>query len=225
MAVRSCVLFFLLAAWTGLAAGLAPAVSAEVGRCAPPAVGLSYKIFNDEDDVGALTLKVTRQSGTTTLDVAMDISLRLFAIQAYEYRHRSRETWAGGALVRSQGRSVDNGQTKEVEMKNLGDRYLVLSDDGPIRQRGVRLSELIWCEALARSGRVISTLTGSVDDYPFHFVGAEALVHNGRTVPTRHYRFRRKKRSGDIWYDGDGVALRVTYPTRYFTLAAFVRND
>jgi len=214
----SCLLIGL-AAWFA-----APELRAETRACQPPEGGLSYRIYNDSDDVGDLTLKVTDTDDATTIDVAMDISISLFAITAYEYRHRSRETWADGALVRSRAKSEDNGRTKEVEMTNLGDRYLVISDDGPIRMQGARLSELIWCEALARSGKVISTLTGSIDDYPFRFVGTEALAHNGANVTARHYRFSHKKRDGDIWYDADGVALRVRYPTRYFSVASFVRN-
>jgi len=198
---------------------------AEPATCPPPERGLNFSILNDQSDVGELSLTVTRSDVTTTIDLAMDIKISLFAIPAYRYRHRSREIWTAGALLHSRARSDDNGRIKEVEMKNLGDRYLIHSDDGPIRMQGARLSELLWCEALAKTGPVISTLTGSLDDYPFTFIGAEMLAHKGRSVATRHYRFTRSKRSGDIWYDGDGVALRVTYPTRYFTMAAFVRND
>jgi hypothetical protein len=193
--------------------------------CPPPEAGLSYAIFNNEDDVGELSVLVRRGDGVTTIDLLMDISISLFAIPVYKYKHRSREIWAAGALVRSHAVSIDNGRTTKVEMKNLGERYLVEADDGPIRTQGARLSELLWCEALARTGTVISTLTGGIETYPFEFIAEEALAHNGRSVAARHYRFTRKKRTGDIWYDGDGIALRVTYPTRYFTLASFVRKD
>ncbi len=202
--------------------------TAQPATCPPPEQGLNFSIFNDQDDVGELSLIVTRattNTATTTIDLAMDIKISPFAFPAYRYHHRSREVWTAGALLHSRSRSDDNGRIKEVEMKNLGDRYLVHSNDGPIRMQGARLSELLWCEALAKSGPVISTLTGSLDDYPFTFIGAETLAHKGRDVAARHYRFTRSKRVGDIWYDDDGVALRVTYPTRYFTVAAFVRDD
>jgi hypothetical protein len=206
---------------------LLPTVSASraaVERCRLPEAGLHYTIFNDRDDVGDLNLKVKHEPDITTIDVAMDIKISILAIPAYSFRHRSQEIWTGGQLVRSQARSVDNGRTKDVKMQNLGDRYLVESDDGPIRMTGARLSELIWCEALIKQGKVISTLTGSVDDYPFDFVGDENLDHRGQMIATRHYRFTRKKRTGDIWYDRDGVVLRVDYPTRYYTTASFVRK-
>jgi len=204
---------------------LLSAASAAVEACRLPDAGLHFKIFNDRDDVGDLSLKVERNPDVTTIDVAMDIKISILAIPAYSFQHRSREFWTGGLLVRSQARSVDNGRTKDVKMQNLGDRYLVESDDGPIRMTGARLSELIWCEALIKQGKVISTLTGSIDDYPFDFVGDENLEHLGRRVATRHYRFTRKKRTGNIWYDRDGVVLRVDYPTRYYTTASFVRRD
>ncbi len=202
--------------------------TAQPATCPPPERGLNFSILNDQDDVGELSLTVARATttdATTTIDLAMDIKISLFAFPAYRYHHRSREIWSAGALLHSRSRSDDNGRIKEVKMKNLGDRYLVHSNDGPIRMQGARLSELLWCEALAKSGPVISTLTGSLDDYPFTFIGTEMLAHKGRAVAARHYRFTRSKRTGDIWYDDDGVALRVTYPTRYFTIAAFVRDD
>jgi hypothetical protein len=190
--------------------------------CPLPAETLNYTIFNDEDDVGGLELAINRAGDQATVKVSMKILVRILMVPAYRFKHSSTEVWAGDRLASLTAQTSDNGDDFAISMKQTGDSHEIQSADGLARQTGTRLTELLWCEGAAKSGAIISTLTGNVSDIPIDFIGKEDIQQNGRTIATRHYRFTRKKRVGDFWYDKAGKLVKLSYPTRYFSVAHFV---
>jgi hypothetical protein len=217
-----------MARTTGLLAAaiywvVVPPAAAEI--CPLPGETLNYTIFNDEEDVGGLELAFNRNGDQATVNVSMKILVRILMVPAFRFKHSSTEVWSQERLKTLIANTSDNGDRFAISMKQVGDQHEIKSEDGLNTHKGTRLTELLWCEGAARGGAVISTLTGNVSDIPINFIGQEDIELNGRTIPTRHYRFVRKKRVGNFWYDEDGVLVKLTYPTRYYSVASFVLQD
>jgi hypothetical protein len=199
-------------------------VWAATNICPLPPENLRFTIFNNEDDVGALDLVFADKGNRRTLDISMQIKVRILFVTAYRFRHNATETWSAAGLNSLSSETNDNGREYVVSIKPEGTGHQVRSNEGNVLTTGTRLTELIWCEKSARGGKVISTLTGSVDDIPIDYIGPETISIDGHDHTARHYRFVRKKRTGHFWYDKNGVLLKLTYPTRYFTVARFERR-
>jgi hypothetical protein len=199
--------------------------SARAELCPLPAEDLSYSIFNDDTEVGDLNLVFDRKSDQTMVSISMDILVRVLFFKAYSFSHTSQEIWTGDGLKTLSARTDDNGDNFSIAIKRLNQTQEITSNEGRVEHPGVRLTELIWCEGAARGGKIISTLTGHIDDIPINFLGEEEIDVNGQTTKARHYRFVRKKRVGDFWYDVHGKLLKLAYPTRYYSTARFVRKN
>ena len=192
--------------------------------CPLPRTPLSFDILNEHDNVGALNLAFTRDGDKTRINISMHILVKVLFVEAYKFRHNSTEHWHGPRLEKLTAETSDNGDDFAITVTRTGDDHLVHSHEGEARHRGVRLTELLWCEAAVKSGPVLSTLTGHLDDIPIERLGPEDIEHDGKTVTANRYRFVRKKRTGNVWYDRNGVLLKLTYPTRYYTVASFSRT-
>ena len=193
--------------------------------CPLPSETLNYTIFNDDDNVGGLELAFNQNKDQATVQVSMKILVRVLLIPAYRFKHSSVEVWSGDRLKSLTAQTSDNGDDFAITMKQVGDHHEVQSGDGLNNHKGTRLTELLWCEDAAISGTIISTLTGNTNDIPIDRIGEELIQHNGQLIPTTHYRFVRKKRTGHFWYDKDGVLVKLTSPTRYFSVASFVLQN
>ena len=190
--------------------------------CPLPSETLNYTIYNDDDDVGGLELAFKRNSDTATVQVSMKILVRVLLVPVWRFKHSALEIWSGNRLKTLTAQTSDNGDDFAITMKQVGDRHEVQSGEDVNSHKGTRLTELLWCEDAAKSGTIISTLTGNTNDIPIDRIGEEDIQHAGQLIPTTHYRFVRKKRTGHFWYDKKGVLVKLTYPTRYFSMASFV---
>ncbi len=94
-----------LAASGVAASGLAPAARAD---SMPEA--LSCRIFRAGRQVGTAAYQFMRQDGVLTVDLAVELRVKLGFITLFHYKHHNQEQWRGDRLVWFSARTDRNGE-------------------------------------------------------------------------------------------------------------------
>jgi len=215
------ILCVLVMALSLLMAGVAAAAPAPV-TCVPQDGQINYRVYNDDQPVGRADMVILRNGRETQIHTAIDIDVKMLGISLYRYRHKSVETWRDGRFQSLRGVSEEPRRRYDVRIDRDGDLLHVNRNGEEFDVRATLLTELVWCQGAARSGQIVSTLTGGARDIPFEAVAGAMPAAAGRPLP-RHFRFFRKGRMGELRYGADGIVERASYATRFGTTAIFKR--
>jgi hypothetical protein len=193
-------------------------------RCLPPLGSLRYEILNEEAPVGAIHIEVRRDGARLLVRTDVDLEITFLKIPVLSYRHRSEEVWRHGAFEGFEGRTKNNHKRYEVAIRTTA-TGLRVSRNGKVREIAAPLmSWAIWCEAALATTSIVDTLKGKVKDFEAVFLGLSRLGLKPGEVRARHYRVRRKQRTGEVWYGPDGVVAEAVFPTELGTTARLIRR-
>ena len=193
-------------------------------RCLPPLGSIAYTILNEEAPVGTIRIEVRRDGERLLVRTDVDLEITFLRIPVLSYRHRSEEIWRDGAFEGFDGRTKNNAKRYEVVIGTT-ETGLRVSRNGKVRETGAPLmSWAIWCEAALATTSIVDTLKGKVKDFEASFLGLSRLGHGSGAVRARHYRVRRKQRTGEVWYGPDGVIAEAVFPTELGTTARLIRQ-
>lgn len=215
MLARYCHLLISLLAV--LAAGPAAARA-----CLPPAA-LAYDLFNGTQRVGALNVDLERRGPETVAVLRIDVDVGFLGARVYRYQHRSRERWRGDRFVGFAGRTDDNGRVRTVRIAARGERLALVRNGKESEVEALLLSHLLWCPALLADRPVLSPLNGKTREARVVALGTRQMAF-GSALPATGYQVTQKGKSGEVWYDSDGVLLAASFPTVIGTTARVRRR-
>jgi hypothetical protein len=187
--------FLAATAAAGLAAGL-PAL-ASVGE-------RRFALYRGDNPIGAQTITVRRDGGSVTVNVDVDIAVRILGITAYRYTLRSEELWENGALASLDSRTNDNGTPHFARATRDGDALVVEGSEFTGRVTGRPATTTYWSPAFLERSVWISTQDGR----PFRVDTAQAGTARyptaaGEVTATR-WRVGGELPGLDLFYDAAG---------------------
>lgn len=193
------------------AAALTIALVAVVGTAAAaPLAEWSFTVRLDGKPIGThdFVLSTTADGGLALISEArMDVTL--LGVALYQYRHRSRERWAGGCLASIDARTDDDGRLTEVRGQEQEGRFdLQVRGAGrpmPVTaaEEGCLMSFAYWNVALAGQTRLLDPGSGRVEPVVITALGAVPTDLDAQPQPVRGLRIGGLARPIDVWYAGD----------------------
>jgi hypothetical protein len=185
----------------GLAAAAAP-LPADGG--AP----IRFQALRDGAPLGRHQVLLRRAGERLEVEVEIVFDVKLAIIPVYRYRHRNRELWEAGRLLRIETETDDNGTAYQVSGEAAGESFLVDGADGRLELPGDLLTTTYWDEQSLERGRWLDTQYGRMAEARVEQLPDQPLEVGQTSVDGRRYRL-----VGDIscelWYrDAHWVGLR-----------------
>ncbi len=192
----------------GLAAGATlgrPALAAPLGR-------LAFAVYRDESEIGQHTLDFALEGERLTVDIDIELEVKIAFITAYRYSHQNRVTWSGGRLEGFASRTDDNGTAYRVEAAQKGDHLVIDGEKGQITAPADTLPATYWPAGFVTRKRWINTQTGALIHSTVTSLGRETVEAEGEATTAERFGLRGDV-DLDLWYaEGRWVKLAFTGP-------------
>ncbi len=193
------------------------AACAVVGRAGAAAAASGTRRFDlvrAGTPIGRKTVAVSRSGTKVTVDIDVDIAVRIIGVPVYRYTLSSQEVWDGGRLMKLDAVTDDNGS-----------RQFAVATRGPdgLRIKGSAYSGVIggnpgtttyWSPAFLRRPVWISTQDGLPLSVSARSGSVESFPTHGGAVEATRWRIGGDLDDLDLFYDRSGEWIGSEFPAR-----------
>lgn len=192
----------------GALMGLAPAAARA------DTATLAFRLERAGATIGTARLGFAGGAGSLTVDVAVDIAVRIGPIVAYRYTQRTREVWRDGRLVDLASRGDNDGDAFAVTAERSGGVLRVAGPGGTITAPPGTIPSTYWNRRTVEARRILNVVDGTLLDVRVGRVGdATVRTDAGAAIPATRWRV-----SGDLdidlWYDRRGTWVGLSFDGR-----------
>lgn len=171
-----------------------------------------FTVYLDDREIGYHRFTVDRQSEQWQVISEARFDVKVWFINAYEYRHYNRETWREGCLVEINAATDDNGELSQVKAQRRNTK-LVFSRPEEKTLDGCIRSFAYWSPGLLDSPRLLNTQTGEYQDVEVLRLGKDSVTVRNQIREANRYRIRHEKFVIDLWYSDDDHWLALESST------------
>src|SRR4051794_39379278 len=112
-----------------LAGALAlPSVGVAAGPGAQ-AFGQEFVVARNGSDIGRHRLRFTPDGDRLTVDIDIELVVKLAFVTVYRYRHANRELWEGDRLLSFTSRTDDNGTPHQASARRSSGSSILVEGD------------------------------------------------------------------------------------------------
>lgn len=119
-----------------------------------------FRILRAGDPIGLHTLEARREGATITVDIAIEIVVRVLGIAAYRYELTNREVWQDGAILSVESRVDDDGEDHFARIRREGDQLAIEGSEYTGTAPLDAATTSYWSRAFLDRRPWISTQTG-----------------------------------------------------------------
>ena len=177
----------------------------------------TFRVMRKGADIGRHSIAFVPQGDQVRVTTAIDITVKLAFITVASFKQDAVETWQGDQMIAGQSTVVDDGDVSKVEMVADAGELVADGPKGAVRvPLGTMTDISFWNEAIVRKSRLLDTQTTDVFTMTTTGGVAETVdMGDGRTASGIRYDMASNHgRSGQVWYDPDGLFLRTAFTTR-----------
>lgn len=201
------VLPFLLASiGFALIAGYSPSFAAAPQR-------LVYQVQHSRyGNIGTYSNAVDKTGETTTVNTEAHIKVSILGVVLYRQDVSRQERWNGERLVAFHGVTTVNGKAYELNGTAEGDRFVMMSPEGPIvAPASVRLANP-WSPDVLRGNTILTPDRGRIETVQVKGGEETSVAINGRQTATKRYEINRLDgtKRYEVWLDNRGTPVMFT---------------
>lgn len=179
--------------------------STTVGVLPGEAADRQFSVLYKGDRIGAHVVHHFAATGQTRVTTDIDLVVKAFFFTLYSFRHHSEEIWKDGRLMSLSSRTIEHGETIDVEGVATPHGFRVVGKAGPfLAARGALTSNSLWTPAVLQQDTLIDAQYGGVIGISVSKVADEVIDLAGHRIAAARYRFITPYIAGSIWYDGGG---------------------
>jgi hypothetical protein len=176
---------------------------------------LDFRVYLDDKPIGKHSFRITGSGEELQVTSRASFDVDFLFINAYRYRHESRELWRDGCLHRIQAETDDNGERSRVR-GGLESGHFVVERDGAeeVRNDDCVMTFAYWNPELLNQDELLNPQTGELEKVRSRHGGAERIPVGDAELSAKRYRLEAEEVSIDLWYsDALGwVGLRSETP-------------
>jgi hypothetical protein len=185
-----------------------PALSASPGR-------MVYRVQHSRyGNIGTYSNAVEKSGNATTVTTEAHIAVSILGVVLYRQDIARQERWNADRLVAFHGVTTVNGKAYELTGNADGDRFVLMSPEGPIvAPASVRLANP-WSADVLRGDTLITPDRGRIENVQVKGGEETSLAINGRPTRTKHYEINRVDgtKRYEVWLDEQGTPVQfITY--------------
>ncbi len=211
----------ILPRWSGLQGALLSLLFASTASAVEPlrlyGDEVYYSVERKGKPIGDYRLSFEEnETGGFSVDVSMQLQLRVLGLFNYDFSYRAEEHWQGPDRLLAMTVSIDDdGDRRALRFERRADGLYRLGDDSSATRLGDRLlTSNHWHPQLVQQAQLLNTLTGDVSRLDVQLEAEEQLQVGARQVTALRYRL-----GGDLddtlsWYDLQGRWLGMEFSAR-----------
>jgi len=176
---------------------------------------LDFRVYLDDKPIGKHSFRITGSGKDLRVTSRASFDVDFLFINAYRYRHESRELWRDGCLHRIQAETDDNGERSRVRGGLESGRFVVERDGAEkARKDDCVMTFAYWNPDLLTQDELLNPQTGELETVSSRHGGTERVAVGDSELPAKRYRLEADELSIDLWYnDALGwVGLRSETP-------------
>jgi uncharacterized protein DUF6134 len=163
-------------------------------------------------NIGTYSNAVEKAGAMTTVTTEAHILVSILGVVLYRQDITRQERWNAGRLVSFHGVTTVNGKPYELTGNADGDRFVLMSPEGPIvAPASVRVANP-WSADVLRGDTILTPDRGRIENVQVKGGEETSLAINGRATRTKHYEIHRLDgtKRYEIWLDDRGIPVQFT---------------
>lgn len=172
----------------------------------------NFTVYLDDKEIGYHRFIVDQDTEYKRVVSEAQFDVKIWFVNAYEYRHYNRETWENGCLVKVNAATDDNGDLSQVVAQRQ-DGQLVFTRPDQKQLEGCVRSYAYWSPDLLNTQSLLNTQTGEYQDVDVEYVGQDRVMVRNRLQEAKHYQIRNAEFVIDLWYSDDNQWLALQSST------------
>ena len=165
-------------------------------------------------NIGTYSNAVEKAGNLTTVTTEGHILVSVLGVVLYRQEISRQERWNADRLVSFHGVTTVNGKSVELTGSAEGDRFVLMSPDGPIvAPASVRVANP-WSADVLRGDTLLTPDRGRIENVRVKTTEDTSLAINGRATRTKHYEINRLDgtKRYEVWLDDQGTPVQfITY--------------
>ena len=209
----------------GACASLLGSGAAQASILAPPGNRLAFAVLREGKDIGTHVLTFIRTGDVWTIQVAIDLLIKLGPVPLFRYQHRATEIWNGASFASIEAQTNDDGARTTLRAQRGPDAVLVdSSQQGKYEAPANALPSTHWNRRML-DGPFINTQTGQLMKSAVSSRGAGVVeTASGRNVSVRRYEIAGPPVL-ETWYDERLTWAGLQFKARDGSQIIYKRQD
>ncbi len=168
-----------------------------------------FSVHREGTEVGFHRTRFAPAGDDLVVDSRFELAIRVLFVTAYRYSYRSRAHWRDGRLLRLLAEVDDDGSESRLAAARDGEAMVIETSGARERVAAPLYPTNHWNAAVLGQGRVLNTLTGTVNNVSITPLEETSIETERGPVSARRHRYTGDLEV-DVWYDAAGrwVAMR-----------------
>lgn len=173
-----------------------------------------FDLFRGEARIGRQSVAVARSGSQVTVEVDIDISVRIVGVPIYRYTLASSEVWDGGRLMRLDAVTNDNGSRQVAAARRESGRLAIEGSGYSGALGGNPGTTTYWSPAFLKRPVWISTQDAKPLSVTARSGGADRFPVPGGAVNATRWRIGGDLTDLDLFYDWSGEWIGSEFQAR-----------
>jgi hypothetical protein len=162
-----------------------------------------FQVYLGEKPIGEHSFRVADNGDITRVTSRASFDVDFLFVNAYRYRHDSREVFRDGCLQEIRATTDDNGKKFRVKGEAVGEQFRIERQDGKELAEGCLMTFAYWDPGFLNEERLLNAQTGELEQVRVRRKGSERVRVGDREVPATRYALYADALSIDLWYNDD----------------------
>jgi hypothetical protein len=164
---------------------------------------LRFKVFLGDKPIGEHSFTISEAGDLKRVSSRAAFDVDFLFVNAYRYRHDSREVFRDGCLQQIRATTDDNGKKYRVEGESAGKQFRIERGDGEEQADGCLMTFAYWDPGFLNQKRLLNAQTGGLEPVRVRPKGRDRIEVGGREVSAKRYALSADTINIDLWYNDD----------------------
>ena len=171
---------------------------------------LRFDVARNDSLIGYHVLSFAQEGDRLTVDINIELRVKIAFVTVYRYEHRNREQWQDGVLQGFKSRTNDNGTRHSVTASRSGNELVIEGSKGKVEGPASLLPTSYWHRNFMEQRQWIDTQEGRIVTSTVEPKGLEQIAVADELREARHFALRGDL-DVDLWY-ADDRWVKLTFP-------------
>lgn len=171
---------------------------------------LRFDVARNDSLIGYHVLSFAEEGNRLTVDINIELRVKIAFVTVYRYEHRNREQWQDGVLQGFKSRTNDNGTRHSVTASRSGNELVIEGSKGKVEGPASLLPTSYWHRNFMEQRQWIDTQEGRIVTSTVEPKGLEQIAVADELREARHFALRGDL-DVDLWY-ADERWVKLSFP-------------
>ena len=172
-----------------------------------------FEVLLDDKPIGNHIFQLKQQGDTHLLNSQAEFDVKFLFFSAYNYSHKSEETWEKNCLNSITSSTDDNGKLYTVRGMRQDDEFLVETQNERSTLPACPMSFAYWNPQILDESWLLNSQTGEYVPVRVRNLGEAPFETQGKMVRADRYQIEAKDMHIELWYSKQGRWLALESAT------------